>query len=482
MEFGIEAFHRGQTALRLIHDDGDGLPGPQDRYLEIWSGKEAETPAVEETLATFYRGAFAGLLRRDGRGPWGGYALGTRVLHAVPEARRRLLVHLGSRDLGAGGWLALERTAKARGDLGFGRALNRRFREGGPARGCQRLPFPDAWGDPLFLGPKSPSLKTWYRIERAALTEGEREELARVLGYFVSVDLEAGVDPKALLRIGAWAQDYHRQGLPLPPQIRIFQPVASGPDKTPGGSYRAETDTLSLPADAGPDAWVHEWSHFLLDGLNDQSELNSTFYEPNHFLGSNIFDPNRCSTWESLSIYAGTCDRERHGTVMAGSKKAAEDPAETLAAVLEAERGAALPSTLHLNLTEVYFRQKLQVAVYWSEAEDAEIGTVELRELQKTARDFHRHLGRDVPAPPAPDPKISTRESILDLAAWVRRLETEILPQAKRRRQEKLVWARGLLEALRPSDPNRGCPDPSRWLKATTPGFWEPIRPRWRAR
>ncbi|MCC6272128.1 MAG: hypothetical protein IT572_01560 [Deltaproteobacteria bacterium] len=313
MEFGIEAFHRGQTALRLIQDNGDGLPGPHDHYLEIWSGKEA------------------------------------------------------------------------------------------------------------------------------------------------------GVDPKALLRLGAWARDYHRQGLPIPPQIRIFQPVASGPDKTPGGSYRAETDTLSLPTDAGPDAWAHEWSHFLLDGLNDQNGLNSTFYEPNYFLKLDIFDPNRCSTWESLSVYAGTCDRERRGTAMAGSKKAAEDPAETLAAVLEAGRDAALPSTLHLNLTEVYFLQKLQVAVYWSETEDVEIAPAELRELRKTALDFHRHLGRDVPAPPAPDPKISTRESLLDLAAWVRRLESEILPQAKRRRQEKLVWARGLLEALRPSDPNRGFPDPSRW-------------------
>ncbi|MDL1872722.1 hypothetical protein FBR05_11025 [Deltaproteobacteria bacterium PRO3] len=462
MEFGIEAFHRRQTALRLVQDDGDGLPGPQDHFIEIWSGKEAEAPAVEASLAAFYRGAFEGLLRRDGRGAWGGYALGTRVLHAAPEVRRRLLAHLGSRDLGAGGWLALERTAKARGDLEFGRTLNRLFREGGPARGCRRLPFPDVWGDPLFLEAKSPSLKTWYRMEGAALTEGERGELARALGYFVSVDLEAGVDPKALLQLGAWARDYHRQGLPLPPQIRIFQPIASGPDRTPGGSYRVETDTLSLPADAGPDAWAHEWSHFLLDALNDQNGLNSTFYEPNSFAELNIFDLNRCSTWESLSIYAGTCDRERRGTAMAGSKRAAEDPAETLAAVLEAGRGAALPSTLHLNLTEVYFLQKLQVAVYWSETEEVEIGPAELRDLRKTAQDFHRHLGRDVPAPPGPDPKISSRESLLDLAAWVRRLETEILPQAKRRRQEKLAWARGLLEALRPVDPDRGSPDPSR--------------------
>lgn len=462
MEFGIEAFHRGQTTLRLIHDDGDGLPGPQDRYLEIWSGKEAEAPAVEETLATFYRGAFERLLRRDGRGAWGGYALGTRVLHAAPEVRRCLLAQSRSQDLDAGGWLALERTAKARGDLEFGRTLNRLFREGGLARGRRRLPIPDAWGDPLFLEAKSPSLKTWYRIEGAALTGEEREGLARVLGYFVSVHLEAGVDPRALLRVGAWAQDYHRQGLPLPPQIRIFQPVASGPDRTPGGSYRAETDTLSLPADAGPDAWAHEWSHFLLDTFDDQNGLNSTFYDSNSLSESNIFDLNKCSTWESLSIYAGTCDRERRGTAMAGSKKAAEDPAETLAAILEEGRGAALPSALHLNLTEVYFLQKLQVAVYWSEAEEVEFGTAELRELRKAARDFHRHLGRDVPAPPGPDPKISTRESLLDLAAWVRRLETEILPQAKLRRQAKLAWARGLLEALRPADPNRGSPDPSR--------------------
>ncbi len=465
MEFGIEAFHRGQTALRLIHDDGDGVPGPQDRYIEIWSGKEAEVPAVEESLVPFYRGAFEALLRRDGRGTWGGYALGTRVLHAAPEVRKRLLAHLGSRDLGAGGWLALERTAKARGDLEFGRTLNRLFREGELARGCRRLPFPDAWGDSIFLEPKSPSLKTWYRIERAALPEGERQELARVLGRFVSVNLEAEVDPKALLRLGAWARDYHRQGLPLPPHIRIFKPVASGPDQTPGGSYRAKTDTLSIPADAGPDAWAHEWSHFLLDVLNDQNGLNSTFYEPNVSLNSNIFDPNRCSTWESLSIsiYAGTCDRERRATVMDGSKKAAEDPAETLAAVLEEGSGAALPSALHLNLTEVYFLQKLRVAVYWSEAEDAEIAPAELRKLWKTARDFHRYLGRDVPAPPAPDSNSSTRQSLVEQAAWVRRLEAEILPQAKRRRQEKLAWARGLLEALRPSDPNRGFPDPSRW-------------------
>lgn len=462
MDFGIEAFHGAQTVLRLTQDDGDGVPGPQDRFIEIWSGREAEAPAVGKTLETFYRSTFDRLIRRGGRGPWGGYSLGTRVLHAAPELRRRLLAHLRSRDLEAGGWLALERTAKARGDLEFGRTLNRLFREGDLARGCPHLPFPDAWGDPLFLEPKSLSLKTWYKIEKAGLTEGEREELARILGLIVSVDLEAGVDPKALLRIGAWARDYHRQGLPLPPQIRIFQPVASGPDQTPGGSYRAETDTLSLPADAGPDSWAHEWSHFLVDSLNDQNGLNNTFIEPKDVSGALIFDPNRCSTWESLSIYAGTCDRERRGTAMAGSKKAAEDPAETLAAALEEGRGAALPSALHLNLTQVYFLQKLQVAIYWSEVGDVEIGPAELRDLSKTAREFHRHLGRDVSAPPGPDPKISPRQSLLDLAAWVCRLETEILPQAKRRRQEKLAWAQGLLEAIRPADPNRGFPDPSR--------------------
>ncbi len=380
------------------------------------------------------------------------YDWGARLAYLDPKAQDKFLAYLEKSQIGAEALLLMGRSAKARGNRSLGHKLlmlfQNRINNTQNRPNLLLLPYLDPDGDPIYLARSTPSEQAWRGALRLLSDPKERQVFATVLGLYLSLELPSQTPAETLRQVMSQTQRFLDLGLPLPPRLRFFRPVPQGPDQTPGGSYRVETDTLSLPTDASPSAWAHEWAHFLLDLADDREGPNRTFFVAKDPAGHPLFDAQRCSTWESLSIYGGRCDSERAGNFLAGTKKAEEDPAETLASILEGWRGEVLPNTLHLNLLESYFLDRLRPATFWAEDPQAQPGFEEARSLDREVQAFHRELGRDTPAPPRYEPGRDPPQYVRELADWLRGLETEVLPRAKALRRRKQEWAEAWLRAL----------------------------------
>ena len=200
--------------------------------------------------------------------------------------------------------------------------------------------------------------------------------------------------------------------------------------------------------------------------MDDDDGPNATSFEYAMKPGSYLFDPTRCLTWESVSLYAGVCDAERNekGALVGVGRKSYEDPAETISYALEERRGEFLWSTALLNLFEIRFKDKLSWLLNLVlEATEEEISTEMLQDFSESAAAFHRLLGRDAEAPPrfSERARTSKKQYVEKLYSWYERITAKTLPDAKQVRAEKIRWARDVLNALKPKEGAPSGPDPN---------------------
>lgn len=451
--FSIAHFNRLNREFQIERDDGDGAPSAGDAFINIKKpGHPASTEQIEASLGRFYREQFSRLGRKaPGRLPGArGYFWGALLSYQPAEVIRRFLEFMPSLKLTPLELQAIERTAKARGRFELGQCFHDLFATVRSEKDFLDTGFEDDHGDPIFLEKQGASARLWLRPETMLFSPSERETLAQGLAYYLSVEIEGSIDAEKLLSIVSLTRDYYRNGLPLPPRLRFQAPK----EENPSGFYHPKRDTVTLNSDWRPGNWAHEWSHFLLDMMDDREGPNETSSAPNW--------PRGCSTLESVSVYAGLCDRERLG-VYANTRKSEEDPAETLAFVLERRKKEFLSGTLDLNLKLAYFQNLSSPLKTISGFTEAELSAEDTGIFSARAGEFHRFLGRDVPRPPRF--RGGKKQTYLQaLLAWYEKIQTESVPAARQVREKKISWAESILEALKPREGSHRRPDPIRIL------------------
>lgn len=255
------------------------------------------------------------------------YRLGALFSYQSEDVANRLVSFLKTAPILLTDLQAMERTAKARGNIELGRQLHQIFESRNKSNDFVAAGVLDAWNDPIYFKRGSASEKAWRLGQRELASGSQSRRFTQTLAYFVEVEIKKGVTSEVLSRFAAEVPKHYSKGIPVPPLLRILakddQHAANDKDED-SARYISALDQVTVVQWAD-DSYFHELGHFVMDLLDDQNVPNKTYAIPRLPNGALLFDPDRCNLLESVSRYGGQCNAERKD----GMKKEHEDPAET---------------------------------------------------------------------------------------------------------------------------------------------------------
>lgn len=484
VEPSVSGYNEYSRFFQIKWDNGDGIPNKRDLYIDVVSERPVPFGEVASDLRSYYRETKAGgQFPAQGGGwellaepleeklprrfqleklldsctlPLEVYTFAAYIVYQPQEQLEMFLAFLELAPLSLDRLQVIERTAKARGNIAFGRKVHQIFEERfawdqadfeeikvqDPDLG--ELGIRDRWGDKIFLQGGGTSLKAW-KDNNYKLTYSEQRMFVTALAFFVSVDFQMDPTAEAINRFSRYVSDTYALGIATPPFIK-FSPSEGG--------YDARMDTVTIDSDDGNAGdYYHEVvGHFAPDIMDDAEGPNNTMFfatprSPLTAGGTSLFDPEDCNITASVSEYGGVCDTNRTYLEM-GGHKTFEDPAETLEWVA-AERiegrmpDLALPVLERVERLNKMIEASLRIG---RSAPPQMIGRI-VELTVEIATHFYPHSTL------SPQYKHGTPlESFLrEMQSWVRVIQRQHIPGGARKRKEKMAWARGVLDYFRPT-------------------------------
>jgi hypothetical protein len=376
------------------------------------------------------------------------YYLASTFSYQPPESVDQFVEFVESAPIPLADLQVMERTAKARGNVQLGNRLHSIFEKRNQGNDFVRLDITDRWGDSIYLQRGSKSEKAWQLAQTRLSEQGDRDNFAKALSHFSSVEIDERTNTEVLQRFLVEVPKYYEAGIPSPRNLRIIQ------GKKYSGHYDGSNDTVTMNKwDRG--TYKHELGHFVMDLMNDTRGPNMGFQTIKHPDGSLMFNPNHCNLHESVSEYGGQCDQER----LDRTSKKNEDPAETFSYALSKKLGepfeayASFSSRLANDLPNVLGRAIVRLKESGKPLVDSDKKT-----LQSLSTMLHETAGNTHERPP----KHSGDDSsyIKALEHWVGELSVGH-HDAKQVKEEKIKWMTRAVDLMTPKKGEPHQPNPN---------------------
>lgn len=370
------------------------------------------------------------------------YAVAAHVAYLPPEQGAQFVEFLKTHpSIPLSALQAMERTAKARGNVELGHAIHQLFLARGPDATYIRLPYADLTGDPIYVERGGATERTWQQA-LIVLPRDQHEKFAQAIGSFISVTIaddlhgELPEGPARVLAVAA--PGLYAMGVPLPPRVVIGINIKGSAEAD--GSLHPIEHTLSLQANVRqPITLIHEVGHFV-DALRRARQAK----EPVDAHGAPIFPSDHCVTLDSVSTYGGRCDAQR-----GSGHKAEEDFAETFAFAAASRWSPDGKVEWPKHLDDVGVKACAERVTKVLPKQPRALKPAEREEIARWADAMYRPFAGSSVTPP-PRFEGNDQAYVSAVRQWMQMIQTEAIPAALQLREQKIAWMQQFLSYLAP--------------------------------